>query len=75
MLADIRYGADSQEVNNYIFTTSQDLLQGELPTLPGIYFSKWFRDFFDEILSKNSRKHEEKSISDEVQFSGRKFSL
>ena len=56
MLADIRFGADSQEVNNYIFTTSQDLLQGELPTLPGIYFSEGLETFLMKFHNKRKRK-------------------
>ena len=36
---------------NYLFNLAM-IYQGELPTLRGIYFSKCFRDFFDEISSQ-----------------------
>ena len=37
---------------NFLFTISE-----ELPTLPGIYFSKCLQDFIDELLSKKVEKH------------------
>ena len=46
------------KINIYLLLAR--IYQGELPTLPGIYFTVFLRDFFHEISSKNSKTREER---------------